>query len=322
MKVVDGNRALRLLSDGLFHSMDELEGVLQVSAKDITQWCAELNVVGYSLMLGREGVRWEAPFELLSEEGIWEGLSDISKSWLTDIEIRAATGSTNDDARALVMKSMRGCLVLAEAQRKGRGQRGREWCSTPGAGIYMSLAWSRCGGMAYPRSMSLVAGIAVAKALRNIGVKRVGVKWPNDIYLEGRKLGGVLIELFHTAKGAVELVVGVGINVAGGDDLAGVGQPYAWVREVLPLIEREALVLAIVNEISPVLGADEEGGYGYIEREWEAFDIARGECVEVIGGRGKKEGVGMGLAPDYSYVVESAEGLLFVDGGLTRMRLL
>ncbi len=103
-----------------------------------------------------------------------------------------------------------GTVVIAATQTAGRGRRGRQWISAPGDSLTFSLFWRFAAGTA-PAGLSLAVGLAVAKALEKVGAGRTALKWPNDLLLEGKKLGGILVELLPGAPHAA--VIGIGLNL-------------------------------------------------------------------------------------------------------------
>ena len=140
------------------------------------------------------------------------------------VEVRVVErcGSTND----LALQSRAPLLIAAEEQTAGRGRRGRRWHSALGASITFSLARRISRPTRELPALSLVAGVAVARALRALGVP-VRLKWPNDLEVEGAKLGGILVE----TRGGSHAVIGIGVNHACGR-FAGQGWPsMAFLRD-------------------------------------------------------------------------------------------
>jgi BirA family biotin operon repressor/biotin-[acetyl-CoA-carboxylase] ligase len=131
------------------------------------------------------------------------------------------TGSTNDVAAALVRNAgvadHEGAVVLADAQTAGRGRRGREWFSPPGSGLYVSLVLmpgrSRVDGARATALLTLAAGVALAEGVEKATGLRVDVKWPNDLYVSGRKFAGILAESVSSPGDRPPIVLGYGINV-------------------------------------------------------------------------------------------------------------
>ena len=107
-----------------------------------------------------------------------------------------------------------GLVCTAEQQTAGRGRRGREWISPFGRNLYVSTVWEFTQGAAALEGLSLAVGVAVAQALKGLGLPEVQLKWPNDIQHEGKKLGGVLLEMVGDASRQCQVVVGIGVNVA------------------------------------------------------------------------------------------------------------
>src|SRR4051812_6782974 len=105
------------------------------------------------------------------------------------------------------------CLLAAEEQTAGRGRRGRRWYSTRGASATFSVARTSRRPLRELPGLSLVAGVAVARALRALGARATRVKWPNDLVVDDEKLGGILVETRAAGKaGATLAVIGIGIN--------------------------------------------------------------------------------------------------------------
>ena len=109
-----------------------------------------------------------------------------------------------------------GCadVCLSELQHSGRGRRGRRWIATFGDSIALSLAWTFGDAARASPALSLATGVAISRALAKAGARGIGLKWPNDIWFDDRKLGGVLIELRADAGGPAHVVIGVGLNAS------------------------------------------------------------------------------------------------------------
>src|SRR5882672_12307135 len=132
----------------------------------------------------------------------------------TEVRTVERCGSTNT---ALLEEGKPGVLLIADEQTAGRGRRGRRWYSAPGADIAFSLSAEVAKPVA---GLSLVAGVAAARALRALGVAQAALKWPNDLLVGGAKLGGILVETRANGGGATKAVIGVGINLRGAAELA------------------------------------------------------------------------------------------------------
>ncbi|MDT8452910.1 MAG: biotin--[acetyl-CoA-carboxylase] ligase [Gammaproteobacteria bacterium] len=123
------------------------------------------------------------------------------------------TDSTNEQALLQVREGQALPLAcFAEQQTQGRGRRGKVWISPPHSSIYLSLAWrfevpvNELGGL------SLAVGVAVVRVLKAIGLEQAGLKWPNDVLIEGRKIAGILIETTQNTATATTAIIGIGLN--------------------------------------------------------------------------------------------------------------
>ena len=257
----------------------------------------------------------------------------------------AETGSTNDDLLARVRAAAASgatafapCLLVADRQRAGRGRHGRHWHATPAASLTFSIAWTS------PRSdlsgLSLAVGCALADAIDVPGRPlRIGLKWPNDLWLvdapsagvdnlgsprdpfaarpEGRKLAGILVETAPLGRGRVA-VIGVGINIRA-QDVADAASGVACVAE----IDAEATPETTLARVAPALFAalrsfDTAGFSAFVDR-FAARDVLRGRRVCGSGAHGEVEGIAAGIAVDGSLCIDTATGAIAVASGEWRL---
>ena len=186
-------KLLTLLKDGRFHSGEALGAALGVSRsavwKQLQSLESELGLAVYKVR-GR-GYRLAAPLLLLDAGEI----SRRSAQAYWPVQVYDEIDSTNAEALRLVAEGRPApFLVLAERQSAGRGRRGRAWSSPFAQNLYYSLVLRVDGGMRQLEGLSLVVGLAVRRALQEMGV-RAGLKWPNDVLVENRKIAGILLEL-------------------------------------------------------------------------------------------------------------------------------
>ena len=130
------------------------------------------------------------------------------------------TDSTNEQA---MLKVKQGCVLplacFADEQTQGRGRRGKVWLSPPGASIYLSLAWKFDLSVNDLGGLSLAIGVAVARVLKSIGLKQIGLKWPNDVLVDGKKIAGILIETSQIGNKTTTAIIGIGLNFKLPDEL-------------------------------------------------------------------------------------------------------
>jgi BirA family biotin operon repressor/biotin-[acetyl-CoA-carboxylase] ligase len=203
------------------------------------------------------------------------------------VETVQETGSTNADllAQARGAAPVAPRLRAALYQDAGRGRLGRRWHAAPGAALLFSLALP-FGPRAAPAATTLAAGVAAAEALAARGVEPA-LKWPNDLLLDGRKLGGVLAELAIDRAGQRTLVIGVGINLWLDDGARGsIDQPAAALAERLPLdrlaAEREALIAALAAAMADAVPDCAARGFVAFQPRFMRRFALLGQAVEVV----------------------------------------
>src|SRR5688572_5574311 len=142
----------------------------------------------------------------LAMAGDRAGIFSRQVLWYADV------GSTNDVAGALADRGEpEGTVVIADAQSAGRGRHGRAWASPPGAGLYMSIVMRPAAHTV--RLLTIAAGVALADGIQAATGLQPQLKWPNDVYLGGRKLAGILAEAGTSKAGVQHVVLGCGINL-------------------------------------------------------------------------------------------------------------
>lgn len=206
-------RLARRLADGCFHSGESLAAEFCVTRATVWNALQTMRDRGLEIHAVRgKGYRLPAALDWLDEERIATGLPTALRDRVA-VQVLPEADSTN--ARLLAAPPPapgRAAVCLAEYQSGGRGRRGRRWLSPPGAGIYLSLAWQFDRPPANLSALSIVAGLAIREALLGLGARGLMIKWPNDLVVDGGKLGGLLVELRAEGNGPCHAVIGVGIN--------------------------------------------------------------------------------------------------------------
>lgn len=280
------NKLLELLADGRFHSGEELGAALGVSRSAVWKCLKQLET-RFSIQLFKvpgKGYRLAEPISLLS----YERLRCITEGLGWGLCMRETVDSTNAVALRLLQSGMTPpFIVLAEHQTNGRGRRGRVWVSPPAQNIYYTLALKITNGSQGLTGLSLVVGLAVLGALRKVGVKTAGLKWPNDIYADGVKLAGILLELTGDPADICHVIIGVGINVNMSHGVEAVDQPWTSVKEQTGAgVDRTELVNALTESLHHYLNAHARLGFAGLKVEWQENHIWQGQrCVLSIGTR-------------------------------------
>lgn len=310
---------LNVLSDGDFHSGQALGRLLGVSRAAIWKHIRQLKELGVELeAVTGKGYRIDGGLELLDAGRLRDSLSPVAQEYLENrASIHLSTGSTNEDAMALLSESRAASLVVAEHQKSGRGRRGKKWVSPFGDNIYLSLAWVFESGIAALEGLSLACGVAVLRTLQKQGFVGVSLKWPNDILIEGAKLGGILVEVGGDVTGPCHAVVGIGMNTRM-RQLAGqqIDQAYSDLSSLKGgSVGRNELLAGLVNELVDVMIDFQHRGFAGFREEWMAADYYRGKSVEIHSGDKVTEGVSVGVDLSGNLLLETASGQVKVIGG-------
>lgn len=294
---------LKLLKDGRFHSGQALGQALGISRsavwKQLQHLESDLNLSIHKVR-GR-GYQLASPLELLDSEQI------PSSPW--PALIHQTLDSTNAEAlRAIGRGEAAPFAVLAEQQSAGRGRRGRKWVSPFAENIYFSLVLRIEGGMRQLEGLSLVVGLAVLNALRDIGTSNAGLKWPNDVLVGSKKIAGILLELVGDPADVCHVVLGIGINV-NMKATEEVDQAWTSVRlETGRSINRNEFIVILNNRLHQYLQQHEMQGFSVMQSEWEENHLWQGREVSLIAGSHKVDGTVLGI---------DGQGALRIDVGGT-----
>ena len=266
------------------------------------------------------GYRLAVPLQRLDQAELQAAVPGVK------VNVATVTDSTNAQLLA-ASADLDPQVLFAEFQTAGRGRRGREWVSPFAANLYLSLAWSFPQWPRQLTALPLAVGVACARALREAGLEEVGIKWPNDLYVDGRKLGGILIEHRAEAGGPCRVVIGVGINVAmTGTQAQSVSQPWIGLHEALaarerPQVSRRAFALALLRQLVAALRSFEQSGFNEFVADWLVLDLTRDREVVVQGQQGSYNGVARGVDEQGALVVEAMGQLQTVHSGEVSLRL-
>ena len=318
----------RTLGPGGFHSGAQLARQLGVSRNAIWKAVGALRELGVAVHAVRNrGYRLAVPTAPLLPQRIREALDPALRAQLRRTEVAWELESTNSTlfARADLPPGSADVL-LAEVQSAGRGRRGRSWLATPGGALCLSLGWT-LGQL--PRdlgALALVVGVCVLRGLHEhlahaiVGAAPLQLKWPNDLQCEGRKLGGILIDLRAEAGGPSYVVIGIGLNVAldagRRSRISATGTEACDLQSlgVSPL-KRNEVVASLIQCLLKGLAMFEREGFKPFREEWQRADALRGRAVNLTTGQGSTRGTVRGIDSDGALLLETSEGVMrFVSG--------
>ena len=318
-------KLIQLLSDGQFHTGSEVGELLGVTRAAIWKQIQKLDDLGLEAeSIKGKGYRLKNKIDLLSRDKILSRLGSLSAD-VDDIEVHSVVGSTNDLLLAAAsQKRESGLICLAEFQNSGRGRRGKTWVSPYGGNIYMSLLWRFSGGASALEGLSLVVGLAIARALESEGLPRSSLKWPNDVHVDGKKICGVLIEMAGDMTGPCSVVIGIGVNVhmpkTSGSEI---DQPWTDLSsELNEAVDRNAVVGALIENLIPMLKGFEVKGFAGFRDDWMRYDGYRDQKINLIMGDKTVPGIERGIDSTGGLMVELESGKVEVfKGGEVSLRL-
>ncbi|MDP2902508.1 MAG: bifunctional biotin--[acetyl-CoA-carboxylase] ligase/biotin operon repressor BirA [Methylovulum sp.] len=308
-------KILTLLADGQFHSGTELAQTLGVSRPTIWKHVNALTVLGlqYCAVSGK-GYRLDKPLELLEASKINAYLEDQTKSLIASLEIHDQIDSTNRYLMELAQQhAASGQVCFAEHQTAGKGRRGRQWVSPFGSNIYLSVLWRFQQGYASTAGLSLAIGVAVIRALHQHPIADVGLKWPNDIYSQGKKLGGILIEMAGETDGPCAAVIGLGLNLFLPEGEAqSITQAWTDLSKVTGQAppERNRLAGNLLNQLLSVLREFESIGINAFLDEWRSYDCLKGRQATLFIAGQPFAGVVRGINDHGFLLLEQPDGKL------------
>ncbi|MGQ0833694.1 MAG: biotin--[acetyl-CoA-carboxylase] ligase [Gammaproteobacteria bacterium] len=315
----------RCLADGRFHSGEDLARELAVTRSAIWKATAALRSLGLEIFAVRNrGYRLRSACEPLDDGRIRDGLSQRAREDLASLEVEWALASTNDALLARPPpRAGSAAAVFAEYQSAGRGRRGRAWLAPPGGAICVSLSWTFPEVPRDLSALSLVIGVCVLRALRDLGARELELKWPNDVLCAHRKLVGVLIELRAESAGPTSAVIGIGLNCAIAPKLraaiAATGLEPADLADAGISAARRNEVAARVLDAC-ILGLQEferDGARGFLQ-EWQRADALRDRTVTVHFAEGASRGVARGVDLTGALLIEAPDGVRkFISGDIT-----
>lgn len=317
---------LELLSDGHFHSGTELGEKLGISRTAIWKHIKVLEM-DYALdvqAVQGKGYRLAKAIDLLDEQAILREVTPAAQTLLTYLQLKPVVDSTS---HFLMQQELEGYgtaqVVLAEMQTAGRGRRGRTWVSPFAQNMYLSLLWGFENASVNLSGLSLAVGVAVEKALTNMGIEDVKLKWPNDIYWQGRKLGGILLELKGEAGGPCAVVVGIGINVDMSQQAANdIDQAWIDLNSITgQSTSRNQLAAQLLSELLPAMQLYAQQGLQPFIARWQQNDMLKDKPVSLLLPRQQRTGIARGIDEQGALLFESDGVVETIYAGEVSLRL-
>lgn len=246
------------------------------------------------------------------------------------IECVEETGSTNSDLlevlRASPASTPRPILRQAAKQSAGRGRLGRPWINQVQSSLMFSLAWPLQVGLNKLGGLSLACGLALAHALTDdvapLSAHRLKLKWPNDILLDGQKMGGILIETLSHQANFSWVVIGVGINYLHDVQIeAQLGHKTAALVNLRGDMDWSTLLAHLVTALAQQLKSFEAHGFAPMHDDWQHYDAYLGQNVQIYdGARCLAQGTVMGVDHLGQLQLQTISGIISIAAGEVSLR--
>ncbi|MGL9773398.1 MAG: bifunctional biotin--[acetyl-CoA-carboxylase] ligase/biotin operon repressor BirA [Sodalis sp. (in: enterobacteria)] len=309
-------KLISLLADGEFHSGEQFGAALRINRAAINKHIQMVRNWGVDVFtVPGKGYRLYAPLQLLDESVIRARLP------AGRLAVLAVIDSTNQYLIERIGTVQPGDACVAEYQAQGRGRRGRQWISPFGNNLYLSLYWRLEQGPPAADGLSLMVGIVMAEVLQRLGAEGVRVKWPNDLYLNDRKLAGILVEISGKAGDAAHVVIGVGINLAMRENAVGkIDQGWINLQEAGIAIDRNALAAELTDTLRQALRQFERDGFAPFVARWQALDNFFDRPVKLLIGEREIKGVAREIDAQGALLLEQEGKLHAYLGGEISLR--
>ena len=264
---------------------------------------------------------------MLDADLIYRSLCEASRAGLDSFDVLDVVSSTNTWLMQQdTHERGRFRVVLAEHQTDGRGRQNKRWVSPPRAGISLSVAYTFNRNPGNLSCVTLAAGVGIARALQSFGLNTVKLKWPNDIYVGGAKLGGILTDA-QTAPGSrITMICGVGINIDIGtashaEDFASIDYTITDLQShVTKAMNRSQVAGAVIDQLLRTIVRFEEEGLDPFRADWNKFDWLKSKDIDVTMPDCELSGVADGIDANGALRVMTEHGLRRVYTGSIRLR--
>jgi BirA family biotin operon repressor/biotin-[acetyl-CoA-carboxylase] ligase len=281
-----------LLSDGAARRNATLCGQLGINANELRAALDELKTSGIEVIEPSDDeVRLARPFIPLDEAAVQAFLVPLQLK--AHVKVRWSVDSTNtsllNDARTNRLARNALTLLATEFQRRGRGRQGQRWHGAPGLSLCVSYGYCLPRGLGELSGLSLMCGIAVCDVLGRYGIE-TSLKWPNDLLIAGKKLGGILVEVHPSGERQTFAIIGIGMNIGRdaardaflgerGEALASTDLESAGAKQP---IDRNQLVAELADALMQRLARFATSGFAPFQAQWNGLDAYRDRAVSIV----------------------------------------
>ncbi|MEX2416238.1 MAG: biotin--[acetyl-CoA-carboxylase] ligase [Paenibacillaceae bacterium] len=294
-----------------FISGEQLSQFLNCSRTAVWKHIQELKKLGYRFeSIPRKGYKLTQKPDFYH---VVELIAACSSSELgRHIHLYDKLESTQTEAHRLVANgSGHGTLVIAERQTSGRGRMGRPWHSPAGLGIWMSLVITPQLALPFASQITLLTAVVLCRTIRKNYQVDIGIKWPNDLLIQARKVSGILVESSGEDERIRYMVIGVGIgcNMETEDypaELRGIATSLS--METGVRIDRTQLIASFLEQFEELYKLYLEQGFAPIRILWESLSVSMHKPIRILSGGDWKEGVALGIDEMGALIVRQSNG--------------
>lgn len=254
-------------------------------------------------------------------------MKDSGISPEVSLNILFEIASTNETAKSYVAcDRVLPLVVVAEFQKHGKGQHGRQWLSGIAKNITLSFAWRFKSRFITMQLLNIAIGLAVIKILKKRGISNLGLKWPNDVQIDGKKVCGILLEII-TNQNFDNIIIGVGLNIKIDQGTVDeIDQPWTDLVSHLSgtLPSRNQIIAELTNELVSVCRLFEKGySIEHYLPSWQRYDVLFNKAITIVTTTSQQySGIARGISGNGALMVEKNGDIISVLGGEVSVRYL
>lgn len=260
---------------------------------------------------------------LLNSDKIHAHLADLNFKKPYELHCFPTIDSTNQFLNNLPTNQQL-ILCCAEEQTAGRGRFGRQWNSPFGENIYFSGRWRLAGHLKQLSGLSLVVGLAIIESVKKHTINEaILIKWPNDLFWQDKKLGGILIELNGELHGTIDITIGIGLNVNTSSTTSHLSdKPWCSLLDITGIsFDRNALIADLIVILNHYLDQFLKLGFETFKSAWEKVDYLKNQWITVSNPNGKLSGYAQGVNEQGLLCLKDNQGTMhYVSAGEATLR--
>ncbi len=306
---------LLILSDGRFHSGQQIGKRLGISRTMVWKVIEHFKTLGIVIQAVQgKGYRIPGGIDLIHAESLQAGFKKLIPK--ENIEVLTSVASTNQYLILKTRKNAAPYICLAEYQSAGKGRRGRYWHSPFAQNIYCSIRLILPLSIEELSGLSLMIGCTLADQLESLGIQHIGLKWPNDLRIQSKKVAGILIEIAEECEQGVDIVIGIGVNWNMSLNESSIDQAWDNILGHMSVdMNRTAFVQAFIERLWTNIDLFNQSGFTTFLDNWHKWDDFRGKTVCLSGKHLSLEGKVLGCDASGALLLQTEQGIERVISG-------